>query len=67
MSDKEKKEIGFVAKYEGEIWMSFEDFMRTWDRIEICHLTSDYLMEEHSKSKLANLSYNSLLQVIQLF
>lgn len=46
VSDKTKEEIGMQRKIEGEFWMSFEDFLKEFDRLWVCHLEPDTVAEE---------------------
>ncbi|XP_055529101.1 calpain-B-like [Wyeomyia smithii] len=39
----QRKEIGLSIENDGEFWMSFTDFVRYFDRVEICNLSPDPL------------------------
>lgn len=44
--DDVKQEIGLNFDHDGEFWMSFQDWMRHFDRVEMCNLSPDSLSEE---------------------
>ncbi|XP_037048709.1 calpain-A isoform X2 [Bradysia coprophila] len=41
-----KMEIGLTFDHDGEFWMSFQDWMKYYDRVELCNLSPDSLSEE---------------------
>lgn len=44
--------------------MSYEDFLKTWDVIYLCHLTADCFLDElFKKNKLEELSWKNLADV----
>lgn len=45
VSDQQKRDMNLVLAHDGEFWMSFDDFMRYFDKMEICNLGPD-VMEE---------------------
>lgn len=44
--DDVKQEIGLNFDHDGEFWMSFQDWMKYFDRVELCNLSPDSLSEE---------------------
>lgn len=46
ISDDVKQEIGLVSDVDGEFWMSYRDFLKYFDRVEICNLSPDSLSDE---------------------
>lgn len=49
--DHAKAEIGLTFDHDGEFWMSFQDWMKHFDRIELCNLSPDSLSEEQVMGK----------------
>uniref|UniRef100_A0A1I8APM2 Calpain catalytic domain-containing protein n=1 Tax=Steinernema glaseri TaxID=37863 RepID=A0A1I8APM2_9BILA len=45
VSSSQKKEMNLVLAHDGEFWMNFDDFMKHYDKMEICNLGPD-VMEE---------------------
>ncbi|VDM56272.1 unnamed protein product [Angiostrongylus costaricensis] len=43
--DNVKEEMGLRFDHDGEFWMSFEDFMRNFEKMEICNLGPDVMDE----------------------
>ncbi|XP_055625913.1 calpain-B-like isoform X2 [Toxorhynchites rutilus septentrionalis] len=38
ISEETKREIGLIFEVDGEFWISFQDFVKYFDRIEMCNL-----------------------------
>uniref|UniRef100_A0A915IAH4 Calpain catalytic domain-containing protein n=1 Tax=Romanomermis culicivorax TaxID=13658 RepID=A0A915IAH4_ROMCU len=45
ISDQEKEGMGLKFAHDGESWMSFDDFNRNFEKIEICHLGPEVMDE----------------------
>ena len=55
--DEEKENLGLTFEADGEFWMSYKDFMRYWDQVEICNLSPDSL-DDDFKVKWEVASFN---------
>jgi calpain, invertebrate len=49
--DHIKQEIELVFENDGEFWMTYEHFIKHFDRLEICNLSPDSLTEIEEKKK----------------
>lgn len=54
VSPSVKTSLEFTIANEGEFWMCFEDFCRSFDSIQFCHMTPDAFSEEILKSDVAS-------------
>lgn len=49
--DHVKEDIGLTFDNDGEFWMSFQDWMNHYDRVELCNLSPDSLSEEQETGR----------------
>ncbi|VDN51412.1 unnamed protein product [Dracunculus medinensis] len=45
VSSEQKRDMNLVLAHDGEFWMSFQDFMKHFDKMEICNLGPDVMDE----------------------
>uniref|UniRef100_A0A0R3RG55 Calpain catalytic domain-containing protein n=1 Tax=Elaeophora elaphi TaxID=1147741 RepID=A0A0R3RG55_9BILA len=45
VSTQQKKDMNLILAHDGEFWMSFDDFMRYFNKMEICNLGPDVMDE----------------------
>ncbi|TKR94293.1 hypothetical protein L596_008592 [Steinernema carpocapsae] len=43
VSSEQKKEMNLVLAHDGEFWINFDDFMKHYDKMEICNLGPDVM------------------------
>lgn len=46
----ERKNIGLTFEQDGEFWMSYQDFMKFFTQVEICHINPDSIGDEDLKN-----------------
>lgn len=46
ISEEVKQELGLVSDYDGEFWMSYKDYLKHFDCVEMCNLSPDSLSEK---------------------
>ncbi|KAK9885849.1 hypothetical protein WA026_013727 [Henosepilachna vigintioctopunctata] len=51
ISEDDKKRLGLIFDNDGEFFMSFKDWEKHFDRLEICNLNPDSLSENETKNK----------------
>lgn len=57
VSDADKKKCGLDGKDDGEFWMSFSDFKRQYDRVDVCHLDPESMSKPGKKKWVANYTH----------
>ncbi|XP_076458518.1 calpain-9-like [Babylonia areolata] len=51
LPDNIREKMNIRNKDEGEFWISFEDFLRNFDEVQLCHLQVDAMIEELEDNK----------------
>ncbi|ODM97216.1 Calpain-B [Orchesella cincta] len=51
ISEDVKEDLGLTFDADGEFWMSFKDFRKYWDRLEICNLSAHGLDDDEDEGK----------------
>ncbi|CAL8090943.1 unnamed protein product [Orchesella dallaii] len=51
ISEDVKEDLGLTFDADGEFWMSYKDFRKYWDRLEICNLSAHGLDDEEDEGK----------------
>ncbi|XP_045465114.1 calpain-A-like isoform X2 [Harmonia axyridis] len=49
--EEDKKKLGLIFDNDGEFWMSYKDWEKHFDRLEICNLNPDSLSDNESQNK----------------
>lgn len=58
ISDAERQNLGLTFSDDGEFWMSFQDFSKNFQKVEICNLGPDSVIEEASDKKTWEMTGN---------
>lgn len=51
LTQTEKKQLNIVLEDDGEFWMSFNDFLENFTKLELCYLTAASIQEDLNMSK----------------
>ena len=49
--EEEKDSLGITFDNDGEWWMSFNDFCKHFDQLELCHLPPESMVEKDEAAK----------------
>ena len=52
LSTEERKRFGLTFDSDGEWWMEFEDFLRNFNELEMCHLCPEKMLGVQDKVSL---------------
>ena len=56
MDEKTRKRLSIRRKHDGEFWMSFQDFYKEFDVMEVCHISPDTYDGKYHKHNLEKYS-----------
>lgn len=51
LDEKTRRRLSFQRHHDGEFWMSFNDFYKEFDVMEVCHISPDTYDGKHSNRK----------------
>uniref|UniRef100_A0A0N5AK25 Calpain catalytic domain-containing protein n=1 Tax=Syphacia muris TaxID=451379 RepID=A0A0N5AK25_9BILA len=53
ISEEQKRDMNLVLAHDGEFWMSFDDFLHFYDKMEICNLGPDVMNDVESMTGIS--------------